>query len=246
MPGSRSSSACSCSPRCPPGPARRSARARRGTAFYTPPKSLVKGAHGSLIWARKLTGNAALKGGSGNRLLLYRSTGVDRRAHRGVGDAGGPEGTTRRRAAGRSSRGPTGRPGIADRCAPSRAGRAPAPAPARALAEGGLRDRAHRLRGPRHAGRPPVPDRTLRGPLGARRRARRAQARQAALQAASSSPATRRAARPRCGRPRWRRGTRPNSSSAAPWPSRRPRTSRSRPRCCRTSRSPARSAAWSR
>ena len=48
-----------------------------GTAFYKPPSPLPGKGHGGLIWARKLTGTAALKGGAGNRLVLYRSTGVD-------------------------------------------------------------------------------------------------------------------------------------------------------------------------
>ena len=38
------------------------------------------GKHGALIWARKQTGAAALKGGAGNRLILYRSTGADGKA----------------------------------------------------------------------------------------------------------------------------------------------------------------------
>ena len=131
-----------------------------------------------------------------------------------------------------------GTTGIADQCAPSREARRPGAArqlrlpAAAALAEGRLRGRAHRLRGPRHAGRPPVPDRPLGGPLGARRGARGAQARQAARQARRASPATRRAASRRCGRRRWRRSTRPTSSSAARSRSRRSRTSpSSRPRC---------------
>jgi hypothetical protein len=47
-----------------------------GTAFYKPPSPLPGSGHGGLIWARKLTGTAALHGGSGNQLVLYRSTGV--------------------------------------------------------------------------------------------------------------------------------------------------------------------------
>jgi hypothetical protein len=42
------------------------------------------------------------------------------------------------------------------------------------LAEGRLRDRAHGLRGSRHAGRAPIPHRDVGGALGARRRPRRA------------------------------------------------------------------------
>ena len=42
-----------------------------GTAFYKPPAAIPAKGHGGLIRARKLTGAAALKGGS-NRLVLYR------------------------------------------------------------------------------------------------------------------------------------------------------------------------------
>ena len=68
-------------------PAAAHAKVRKGpggVAFYTPPKPLPAGKHGALIWARKLTGPAALKGGAGNRLLLYRSTGVDGQGGRGA------------------------------------------------------------------------------------------------------------------------------------------------------------------
>jgi dienelactone hydrolase len=46
-----------------------------GTMFYKPPHPLPRGAHGSLIWARPLTGKAVLTGAR-NELLLYRSRGV--------------------------------------------------------------------------------------------------------------------------------------------------------------------------
>jgi dienelactone hydrolase len=46
-----------------------------GAKFYTPPHPLPKGSHGSLIWARPLTGRAVLEGAR-NELLLYRSQGV--------------------------------------------------------------------------------------------------------------------------------------------------------------------------
>src|SRR3954452_24529492 len=48
-----------------------------GDAFYTPPSPLPSGKHGDLIWARKLTGEAALKSASANWLVLYRSVGTD-------------------------------------------------------------------------------------------------------------------------------------------------------------------------
>jgi len=44
-----------------------------GLAFYTPPKSMPKGTHGTPIWVRKLTGKAVLKSAKSNRLLLYLS-----------------------------------------------------------------------------------------------------------------------------------------------------------------------------
>ena len=141
-----------------------------GAAFYTPPTPLPAGAHGAPIWARK--------GSGGQRLLLYRSTGATGKPVAVSGTVAVPKG--------RAPKGgwpviswAHGTTGIADRCAPSRGRRLRAGA-ARALAEGRLRDRAHRLRGARHAGRAPVPDRALGGPRGARRRARRAQARPAA------------------------------------------------------------------
>ena len=61
-------------------PATAPAKVRKGpsgTAFYAPPSPLPGKGHGGLIWARKLTGTAALHGASSNRLVLYRSTGVD-------------------------------------------------------------------------------------------------------------------------------------------------------------------------
>jgi pimeloyl-ACP methyl ester carboxylesterase len=46
-----------------------------GDAFYTPPKTLPKGSHGTPVWQRKLTGAAKLTAAKSNRLLLYRSDG---------------------------------------------------------------------------------------------------------------------------------------------------------------------------
>src|SRR3954452_10356359 len=60
-------------------PASATAKVRKGpagTAFYTPPSHLPGKGHGGLIWARRLTGAAALKGGSANKLMLYRSRGA--------------------------------------------------------------------------------------------------------------------------------------------------------------------------
>ena len=103
-------------------PAAADAQVRKGPsgdAFYSPPSPLPAGNHGSLIWARKLTGKAALRGGSGNRLLLYRSTGATGKPVAVSGALAVPKG-----------RAPAGgwpliswahgTTGIADRCAPSR------------------------------------------------------------------------------------------------------------------------------
>src|SRR3954453_19834183 len=48
-----------------------------GDAFYTPPAALLNGSHGSLIWARKLSGEAALKSAGKNWKVLYRSVGTN-------------------------------------------------------------------------------------------------------------------------------------------------------------------------
>jgi dienelactone hydrolase len=48
-----------------------------GDAFYTPPSPLPGSKHGDLIWARKLSGEAAMKSASANWLVLYRSVGTD-------------------------------------------------------------------------------------------------------------------------------------------------------------------------
>ena len=90
-------------------PAAAGAKVRKGPSgpsFYTPPRTLVPGAHGSLIWAR------------GTR-LLYRSTGVDGKRAAVSGTLEVPKG--------RPPKGgwplvtwAHGTIGIADRCAPSR------------------------------------------------------------------------------------------------------------------------------
>ncbi len=92
-----------------------------GVAFYTPPKPLPAGKHGALIWARKLSGAAALKGGAGNRLLLYRSASASGKAAAVSGTLTIPKG--------KAPKGgwpviswAHGTTGIADQCAPSRQG----------------------------------------------------------------------------------------------------------------------------
>src|SRR5580693_4475524 len=60
-----------------PAPAAAPAQGPPGTAFYTPPSPLPSGANGSVIWARDLTGPAALKSAARNALVLYRTTTVE-------------------------------------------------------------------------------------------------------------------------------------------------------------------------
>jgi len=98
------------SAKVPKGPA--------GTAFYTYAKKLPS-KHGTAIWQRKLTGQAALKGGS-STLLLYSSTGLDGKPVPVSGVLTVPKG--------KAPKGgwpivswAHGTTGIADQCAPSRA-----------------------------------------------------------------------------------------------------------------------------
>ena len=94
-------------------------KAPSGTAFYKPPSPLPGKGHGGLIWARKLTGTAALKGGAGNRLVLYRSTGVTGKAVAVSGTVSIPEGKAPKGGWPVITWG-HGTTGIADACAPSR------------------------------------------------------------------------------------------------------------------------------
>jgi pimeloyl-ACP methyl ester carboxylesterase len=48
-----------------------------GARFYVAPRALRAGTHGTLIWARGLTGHAVLRGAAVNELLLYRSVAAD-------------------------------------------------------------------------------------------------------------------------------------------------------------------------
>ena len=89
-----------------------------GPAFYTPPTPIPGGEHGALIWARPLTGSAALAGAR-NTLVLYRSTGL---AGQPVAVSGVVSVPRRRPPRGgwpviTYAHGSTG---IADQCAPSR------------------------------------------------------------------------------------------------------------------------------
>jgi pimeloyl-ACP methyl ester carboxylesterase len=90
-----------------------------GTAFYKPPKHSTAKRHGDPIWARKLTGAAALKPAASNTLVLYRSTDAAGRTDAVSGTITVPKG--------KAPKGgwpiltwAHGTTGIADRCAPSR------------------------------------------------------------------------------------------------------------------------------
>src|SRR6476660_3893213 len=46
-----------------------------GLAFYSPPKRLLAGPHGSVIWARAI--RSPLSAAAGRFLVIYRSTGLN-------------------------------------------------------------------------------------------------------------------------------------------------------------------------
>jgi pimeloyl-ACP methyl ester carboxylesterase len=90
-----------------------------GSAFYTPPKHTSAKRHGAPIWARKLTGAAALAPAASNTLVLYRSTDARGKADAVSGTISVPKG--------KAPKGgwpiftwAHGTTGIADSCAPSR------------------------------------------------------------------------------------------------------------------------------
>ncbi len=92
-----------------------------GNDFYTPPASMPKGAHGTPIWQRKLTGKPVLKSAKTNTLLLYSSQAVDGKTVAVSGTVAIPKG--------KAPKGgwpvitwAHGTVGIADACAPSRIG----------------------------------------------------------------------------------------------------------------------------
>jgi pimeloyl-ACP methyl ester carboxylesterase len=94
-----------------PGPA--------GDAFYTPPSPLPGKAHGDLIWARKLSGQPALKSAGSNWLVLYRSVGTDGKPIAVSGTVSLPKGKAPKKGWPVISY-DHGTTGIADVCAPSR------------------------------------------------------------------------------------------------------------------------------
>lgn len=92
--------------------------APRATAFYHPPKQVVKGPHGSVIWKRPLSGVTAFDGAR-NWLVLYRSVSPQGKTVAVSGTVAIPDG--------RAPKGgwPViswlhGTTGVADVCAPSR------------------------------------------------------------------------------------------------------------------------------
>jgi pimeloyl-ACP methyl ester carboxylesterase len=92
-----------------------------GLAFYKPPPKLPAGRHGAAIWMRPLHGSAALKGGSRNQLILYRSVDASGKPTAVSGTITLPKG--------KPPKGgwpvltyAHGTTGIADICAPSREG----------------------------------------------------------------------------------------------------------------------------
>jgi pimeloyl-ACP methyl ester carboxylesterase len=93
----------------------------RGTAFYRPPHKLPGRHHGDPIWVRRLHGAAALRPASRNQLILYRSVDASGRQVAVSGTITLPKG--------KPPKGgwpvlswAHGTSGIADICAPSRAG----------------------------------------------------------------------------------------------------------------------------
>jgi pimeloyl-ACP methyl ester carboxylesterase len=106
-------------PAAPAVAAKKVRKGPAGTAFYSPPSKLPGSKHGDAIWARKQTGPAALKSAKSNRLLLYRSTGIDGKPIAVSGTVSIPKGKKPKGGWPVISYG-HGTTGIADACAPSR------------------------------------------------------------------------------------------------------------------------------
>jgi acetyl esterase/lipase len=115
--------ACACAAPLAATPAVAGAQVRSapaGLRFFTPPTGALRStAHGSVIWARRQTGPDALRGAASNRLVLYRSIGVQGKPLAVSGSVSLPKG--------RAPRGgwpvityAHGTTGIADACAPTR------------------------------------------------------------------------------------------------------------------------------
>jgi len=103
-------------------PAVAGAKVRTGPAgakFYTPPKSMLKGKHGSLIWVRKANKTTTLSGGSSSWVVLYRSVSTKGRPIAVSGLVTLPKGKAPKGGWGVVSWS-HGTTGTADVCAPSR------------------------------------------------------------------------------------------------------------------------------
>ncbi len=138
--------------------ARKPVKGPKGLAFYKPPKKLPKG-HGKLIWHRKAPNLVAASDHARTDKVLYTSKSPQRKRVAVSGSVSVPKGKPPKRGW------PVitwdhGTTGIADVCAPSRAEDGTGIRTVhRHVGQGRLCGRAHRLPGPRHAGRSPLPDR---------------------------------------------------------------------------------------
>ena len=103
----------------PPASAASIRRGPAGERFYSPPKRLVQGRHGTVIWMRSVRTDAALSAAKRNVLVLYRSKSPSGKAIAVSGIVAIPKGTAPKR----------GWPviawahattGVGDRCAPSK------------------------------------------------------------------------------------------------------------------------------
>ena len=126
-----------------------------GSDFYTPPANMAKKAPGTLIRSTPITAPSGAKAWK----VLYHSRSVDGRDIAVSGVVVVPTGAAPK----------GGRPlvtwahgttGLGDQCAPSKAADAASALPwVKQLVDAGVRRRRHRLRGPRHARRAPLPRR---------------------------------------------------------------------------------------
>src|SRR3954449_6569061 len=90
-----------------------------GDAFYTPPSTLPGKKHGDAIWARKVTGEPALKSAGANWKILYRSVAANGQPIAVSGTVAVPKGKAPKKGWPVISY-DHGTTGIADVCAPSR------------------------------------------------------------------------------------------------------------------------------
>src|SRR3954451_7944575 len=90
-----------------------------GDAFYTPPSTIPGKKHGDAIWARKVTGEPALKSAGANWKILYRSVAANGQPIAVSGTVSVPKGKAPKKGWPVISY-DHGTTGIADVCAPSR------------------------------------------------------------------------------------------------------------------------------